>query len=711
MSAWQDGITGTGSTIAIIDTGIDTDSPEFAGRLHPDSVDVAGNSSVEAVDDHGTLVALVAAAARDDLGVVGIAFDANVLALRADRPGTCNAGSDASLDGCEFADLDIAAGVDQAIASGATVLNLSLGGSPPTRSLNEAIARAAAAGIVIVVSAGNDGDTTDAAIDPNQPDPFAAGLLAAGGANVIIVGSVDESGAFSDFSNRAGNSAGSFISARGEAICCIYEDGELQVTTNADGSFVTLFSGTSFAAPQVAGAVALLAQAFPNLTGAEIVEILLGSAREAGAPGTDARFGTGILDIAASLQPSGTTTLAGTTISVALSDDTGIASSPMGDALVNASIKTVITDRYDRAFGYDFGGRIRSASIRPRLLGAMQQQGRRVARSKGGIAMAYTVADNRRAVSVSQLHLTGEQADQAQVLAARIAVKLAPDTDLAFAFAEGAQGLALQLQGQGRPAFLIAGEASSDTGFFQRSDASVAVRRKVGRWGLTMSADRGDVWLSSARRAEGVLVRQPERHNISNFALAADHNLGPVNTVTSLSWMQEQGTVLGAFFHDSIGNSGADTLFLDGSLGYDFASNWRIGGALRQGFTRVRRSGLIAGGSDFSSRAWSVDIMRGNIFERGDSLGLRVSQPLRVSGGGLNLALPIAYDYATESAIFGNRRLSLAPEGREIMAELAWRGQLWGGSTAASIFYRQQPGHVAASPDDAGAAFKWNTAF
>ena len=77
--------------------------------------------------------------------------------------------------------------------------------------------------------------------------------------------------------------------------------------------------------------------------------------------------------------------------------------------------------------------------------------------------------------------------------------------------------------------------------------------------------------------------------------------------------------------------------------------------------------------------------------------------------------LPIAYDYATESAIFGTRILSLTPEGREIVGELAWTGQLWGGAAGASLFYRREPGHFAKRIDgtsqDAGIAVKWSKGF
>jgi subtilisin family serine protease len=198
--------------------------------------------------------------------------------------------------------------------------------------------------VVIIVSAGNDGDGSDPKIDPNQPNPFAAGVRNAGGANVIIAGSVNDTGAFSDFSNRAGSQAQFFLSALGERVCCVYENGVMKVETTPSGQFVTLISGTSFSAPQIAGAVALLKQAFPNLTGAQMVNLLLSSARDAGAAGTDTTFGRGILDIERAFAPIGTTTLAGSTTAVALGDSTGVSSGPMGDAFTAAPLGTVVLD-------------------------------------------------------------------------------------------------------------------------------------------------------------------------------------------------------------------------------------------------------------------------------------------------------------------------------------------------------------------------------
>ncbi len=705
-------MTGQGSTIAIIDTGIDTDSPEFAGRLHVDSRYVAGTGSAEAVDDHGTNVALIAAAARDNTGVVGIAFDATILALRADEPGSCNTQTDEDLDGCLFNDNDIAEGVDQAIQSGATVINLSLGGSAPSRNLRAAIARAAAAGLVIVVAAGNDGDSTEDGIDPDQPDPFASGLLAAGGANVIIVGSIDDANGISDFSNRAGSSAASYLSARGERICCVYEDGELQITTNEDGErFVTLFSGTSFAAPQVAGAAALLAQAFPNLTGDEIVEILLDSARDVGAAGADSTFGRGVLDIARAVAPSGTTTLAGTRSVVAATDTSGTASTAMGDALANATLATVITDKYDRAYSYDLGRRFQQAAAQQKLRGAVETSGRRVRGGNEAVSLAFTVGDVGPNAPTAQLRLSPIQAEQARVLAARIALKIAPDTQAAFGFSESAQGLVGQLQGQDRPAFLIAGNAAGDSGFARSSDASVAIRHKVGPWGLTASGESGDAYLGNFSRVRALGIGEQDNRPFRSFSVTADRTFGDLQTAMGLTWMQETGTVLGGTFHNSIGASGANSLFLDARAGFAPAKNWHIGGAVRGGVTKPQASGLVSDGSDFQSMAWSIDVTRRGVFAPSDSIGLRLSQPLRVESGGLLLNLPVAYDYTTESAIFGNRFLSLAPTGREVMGELAWNGRMFGGFMSASAFYRRQPGHISVSPDDAGVAVKWGRNF
>lgn len=702
-SAWAAGRTGTGVTIAVIDTGIDPDSPEFAGRISPASTDIVDSRGLEAPDDHGTLVSLVAAAARDNTGIVGIAFDSTILAIRADEPGSCNANGPASDLTCSFFDSDIAAGIDYAAANGAKVVNISLGGADGISSvLRSSIRSAVNAGLLIVVAAGNDGLA--------ELDGFGAEFATAGSGGVIVVGSVDAGYEISGFSNRAGSNQAQYLTARGERICCVYENGQVFVD---DEGFVFLFSGTSFAAPQVSGAAALLAQAFPHLTGRQIAEILLVSAYDAGATGSDAIYGRGILDIAAAFRPIGTTAVAGQAVPLALADGSGITSTAMGDALRTASLPTLVTDRYLRAFETDLAGTLRGAEQRERLHGALAGQQRTLSGSAEQASVAFTIdAGGREPPRAEALRLSQEDAEGARVLAARIAVQLAPQTRFAFAYRESAEGVVAGLQGQDRPAFMIAGEAGRDGGMLASSDAALALRQKLGAWGLTVSAESGTIWTAASVRRAAALRGQREDEGMVSFAIALDRRFGALETALGLTWAAEDRTVLGARFHEGLGLAGSDNLFVDLDLGLALAQHWRAGASWRQGFTSLRDAALVAPGSQLTSYGWSLDLERRGVLASDDSVALRLAQPLRVSSGGLNLRLPSSFSYETLAPdAYAIRTLSLSPEGREVQGELAWRGRLWGGGAMASLFYRRQPGHYADAPDDAGVALRWSRQF
>lgn len=707
-TAWASGWTGKGVTIAVVDTGIDVDSPEFAGRLSPDSRDMFSATSTRgynATDDHGTNVAMIAAAARDNTGILGMAWGASIMALRSDDPNSCVSDShstDPDAD-CQFADETIASAVDYATTHGAKVINLSLGGDAPSASVTSAVSRAAAAGVFIVVAAGNDRKA--------DPDAFGAGVDTAGNGAVIIAGAVDENGVIADFSDRAGNQPNHFLTARGDSVCCQYKDGQLYV--DSDG-FIYLLAGTSFAAPQIAGAAALLAQAFPNLTGKQIADILLRSAFDAGASGTDTIYGRGILDIARALQPLGTTSLAGASAPLGLADSGAVTSAAMGDATARASLQAVVLDEYDRAFGVDLAPTLRGATISQPLHGSIGAGQRHVSAGNERASIAFTIDAGRERGEMpytGRLRLSREDAEQARVLAGQVALKLAPNTTVAFGFAQSGDGLVAQLQGQDQPAFVVAGGAVGDPGLYRTTDASFALRRQLGPWGVTLSADSGKTWSAAYVHRAALMRGLRDRSGVSDFGFALDRRFGNLSASLGLDWMREDATMLGAEFHNAFGLSGADTLFLDARAGWRFARGWRLGGALRNGWTSAHGGGAIAGGSRLTSRAWSLDLARSGVFASGDSLAFRVSQPLRVESGGLNLELPIDYSYATLTPTYGIERLSLTPQGRELDAELAWNGRLFSGDAAASLFIRKDPGHYAGLPLDEGVAFRWSTGF
>ncbi len=705
-------------TIAIIDSGIDTDSPEFAGRLSASSRDVAGSRGLDNADsDHGTNVAMVAAAARDNVGVLGIAYQSTIAMFRADDPGSCaTPASGDDKGGCNFSDGSVAAGINAAVAAGAKVINLSLGGDPPDQQIRNAIATAAVNGVVVVVSAGNDGDSTDPLIDPNQPDPFGAGLRAAGNGNVIIAGSVNASNVISAFSNRAGSEAAWYLAARGERVCCSYKDGTLEVVTQADGSRVNyVFSGTSFSAPQITGAIALLRQAFPNLSAKDSVDILLSSARDAGASGTDAVYGRGILDIAAAFAPRGQTTLAGSSASIPLGDTLGVTSAAMGDATSGSqAVNGVVLDSYQRAYRLNIPAQLQQAQRSPVLARSLLGDSRQIALGTTQASLAFSV-DNRGAMSrlawQGQLRLSSSDAAVSRVLAGRAVARIAPRSTAAFAFAQGADGLVMQLQGRSQPAFLVARNASDNFGFAQAGSASMALRRQAGPWGVTLAAERGSALAPAAVVNPASTFVQTRGAPVDRFAVSIDRDLGTVSASFGANWLHEQRSVVGAQFHRSLGSGGAQSLFLDTGLEWRPGQNWRMGAALRGGLTYPESGGSIAQGSRLLSSAWSFDASRLGVFGPSDSLSLRIAQPLRIEKGGLNLTLPVAWSYVTQTPTLATVPLSLSPHGREIDSELAWRGPWLEGNAAFSLFYRHNPGHTASLPADAGVAASWSRKF
>ena len=216
-----------------------------------------GAGTFDDASGHGTGVALQLAAGRDGVGTHGVAFDATIIAYRVEPACTFS---------CFLSLAAVAEGVDRARLAGARVINLSMiGDNPPSDAMREAVDRATAAGIVVTICAGNEGRP--------QPQVWGAALAddaAIARGLVILVGSVNGDTILGG-SNRAGASADRFITA--SAGSC------------------------SAATPLVSGALLLLAQANPGMSGAQLVDLLYRSARDGGAAGVDAVYGRGIVDL------------------------------------------------------------------------------------------------------------------------------------------------------------------------------------------------------------------------------------------------------------------------------------------------------------------------------------------------------------------------------------------------------------------------------
>jgi subtilisin family serine protease len=285
---WRPAITqqqgsGTRSIIGLLD-GTATGDPDLA-----DNISFSGGHS-GSVNGHGVGVASLMVAAHDGKGVMGIAPKATVVAYN-----PFDATNTASWTA-------IRQGVLSLAARNASVINMSLGQPgyvlhPTWRSVffNSEV-RAATGGRVFVMAAGNDGvaQTTSMRWDWSR-DP-----------NLILVGSVDPSGKISTFSNTPGTACLNDETGCRERLMnrFMVAPGELILLPDGQGGFVRR-SGTSFAAPLVAGAITLMHDRWPWLANhpKETVQIMLASAKDLGAPGVDPVYGHGLLDVEASQAP------------------------------------------------------------------------------------------------------------------------------------------------------------------------------------------------------------------------------------------------------------------------------------------------------------------------------------------------------------------------------------------------------------------------
>jgi hypothetical protein len=676
LTAYKNGATGKGVKIGVVDSGINPSLPEFQGKIDPGSGDVYRTRGVSDEGGHGTAVSAVAAAARNGSDTMGVAFDSTIVSMRADSPGSC-----ASTDGCKFYDDAIAGGIDAARAAGAKVINLSLGGSQPGPELLAAMQRAVASGVVLVIAAGNDGTV--------NPDPFALTPARQFQTNVIIAGSIGANGQISSFSDRAGTGASWFLTAVGENDRAPDQNGDQY-----------LWSGTSFSAPTISGAVALLAQAFPNLSGAQIVDILFKSADDLGAPGVDGIYGQGGLDIGAAFQPIGATALANSEVAISTTDN-GTLPAVAGDAQTGQSFGAIILDGYDRAFVLDLAKTLQRAEQSHPLTQAIQSGVRVSSVSAGPLTVAMTVAERHdmpQGFALERLGIGPDDARKSRLIAGAAIARIDNKTAAAFGFAEGAKAMERQLTGAQTGAFLIARDVAGDPGFMARREGSVAVRRTVGPVNLTLSGETGKVWTE---------VRTAGTDSPYKFAaVSVDKSFGRTWLSAGLGRVEERETLLGGRMSGSLGAGGSRTTFLDAEARRELGSGFSAGVLLRHGWTD------FAVGA-FETDAYSIELARSGLFNDSDRLGFRIAQPLRVASGGLAMMLPTSFDYSTMTAGSSLASYSLTPSGREVDAELSYGSSLLGDSgwLGGNLFMRREPGHVADSANDYGAAVRFTLGF
>lgn len=276
QKAWEDEVftennaaPGTGTVVAVIDTGVDYTHEDLAGSIWINTDEIPGNridddkngyvddyygvntivsnTSSEAgnvMDDHGhgTHVAGIVAAANNNLGVVGVAYGAKIMIIKAGQSSGY------------FNQSDLAEAIIYAYENGADVINMSLGGAASSISVQDAL-ETAYTRCVLVASAGNDGKPNEATDNykkiPDYQPTYPAALK-----YVMGVMSVDEKGVESSFTNW---DRSLYNTVEYE----LYAPGNEIYSTLPNNGYAA-WSGTSMAAPVVSAVAAILRSAYPD---------------------------------------------------------------------------------------------------------------------------------------------------------------------------------------------------------------------------------------------------------------------------------------------------------------------------------------------------------------------------------------------------------------------------------------------------------------
>ncbi|MGD6803423.1 S8 family serine peptidase [Rossellomorea vietnamensis] len=253
-------------TVAVIDGGVDNKHEELKANLLP-SINMVDPLRGAEPDMHGTHVAgIIAGQKNNGIGGMGINPSAKILPVDV-------------FNGSEMAfDYVIAEGILRAIEEEADVINMSLGSNFPSPIIEKAVERAINAGVTVVAAAGNSG---------SDEREYPAGFE-----GVISVGAVNDGNTLTSFSNY-----GSSVD--------VVAPGEVIYSTGYDPGKKSTFkelSGTSMAAPMVAGAASLILSQYPDLSPAQIEYLLENTSRDLGEKGYDLQYGYGLIDPAAALK-------------------------------------------------------------------------------------------------------------------------------------------------------------------------------------------------------------------------------------------------------------------------------------------------------------------------------------------------------------------------------------------------------------------------
>ena len=693
-SAYARGATGEGTLIGIMDSGVDTSHRELdsANKFTSDSY-LTYQSRSPTTDEkrHGTHVSGIAVGDKDGTGMHGVAYDAQLFFISIELSDPPDDYEPAVIDETvDYTGIDSSWSQleDYFVQRNVTVVNGSFGyqgnineyteenlryAFPLTIEVMAQAGKSDADKTIFVWSAGNGGAYADQGVDYSSPEVFAgmAYLLPELQGNSVAVVSVDSAGEISYFSNRCGVSSDYCIAAPGSSIYSAYAQD--YPTTNEYASF----SGTSMAAPHVSGGIALLADYFRNQLGnTEILERLFMTANKTGIYADSSIYGQGLMDLDAATSPVGQT-------NVLIMNALGLKSFPAVSTSL-ASFGPAIGDAWAKHLNREFV--------------VFDQLGAPFFRQ-----LNSTYFDPRNSVEWLSYKYTNPTFRTKE-----IEKDIYPGTSLTFGinimgYGEHNYTPTLWARDEKKLSyFSLRKDLSENTSYFIGNGLSPSVyfgdntkrveQRKIfGRSNISspyMAFGEDGTFLGgtltlsedSALTASFFSGNQDDmsmfKRKKDNQGLVVEYktNLDHVNISVQTGLLTENSGLLGSSFNGGYGNLKESLTYFSG---LDALISWKkanFSGSFFVGQTKPKlyESGIISGLEDLYSSSFNLSFFTKELFEKRDSFGVRISQPLRLENGGVYFSVPIGRTPSKE-IIFEDYHFDLNPSGRQIDLEFIYR--------------------------------------
>ena len=689
---------GSGITVAVLDDGVDFSHPDLSRGTYDIQYAFEG---AQLDKDHGTSVAGIIAARRDGRGIHGVAYNANIVSI-----GTCKLSGGCFGDATEVLSSDETA-ADIASAAGLTrtygattstpdasshIMNMSFifDGVRRIGAVSDAMEAAADAGRIMVVALGNEQLAGPGGVPAtNVADSGIAG-------NAIAVGSL----------NRAGNADALHSNLCGPVQqYCMFAPGE-RVNSTQNGGGYGYVSGTSFAAPHVAGAAAAVWAAFPNKSGSAIVRRLLTTARPLDGVEISPRYGHGALDLQAALNPVGFLSVPMNEGDMAPLADTFIDLPPGFGGPVAASglTNTVVYDEQMFPFWYDLRSAFRTAGI--------ASSDRMLREFLSSLGTFHSVSLPGQSASVEFVHdddpvdprrnLVGQVRDDEELHNYSFSFNPVPQMEVSI--------------GQGLSAIGSSNEfvASRTRRTLFGNERSVGPFAAFAGRGLGMSLD----WRWNENTAVDFTGKLGEGYFGSSSAQLASFGLtrrvsDGVTVGARYGTLRESGSQMGIRATEAFKNvTGAATDFLDLSVEGRVSDTMALFGSVSHGTSTggtPTGASLVTSWSDMHAGSFVIGSEFGQIWRDSDRLTVTASSPFRARRATVHVGIP---DREVADGIVGYTRqeIDLTPSGRERQLQLVYEtGPGFGGdhvSLAIGGYVRVDPNHDADADTDVGAAAK-----